>query len=68
MADESMASSVAEHPMNLNLQPVKGEGEFPGLGEGDDDTKLVTIQLNAEADGTASPLRIGVVYSGQGHI
>lgn len=68
MADESLQSSVAEHPMNLNLQPVKGDGDTPALGEGDDDSKLVKVTLAGEADGAAVPIRIGVVYEGHGHI
>ncbi len=68
MADESSASSVAEHPMNLNLQPLGAEGSVPAIGEGTEDSKVLNVELNAEAAGATVPLRFGLVFEGKGHI
>jgi hypothetical protein len=67
MVDESIASAVAQHPMNLSLQPLREPAaEYPSLADGVEKTKVLEIEIATQE--AEAPLRLGLVYEGVGKI
>lgn len=72
LSDASATLNAAEHPANLNLQPVREEGkQFPRLATHDrDEHELLYFRLPGIVKGQKKPvmLRVGLVYEGMGEI
>ncbi len=72
LSDAAAVVNAAEHPSNLNLQPVREEGQqFPRLVTHEsDDHELIYLRLPGAAKGRKKPvmLTFGLVYEGMGEI
>jgi hypothetical protein len=71
VVEASSKVNAAEHPSNLNLQPLEeATGEFPRLAEhSDGDHKVLCVVLPAKtADGKPSELKFALVYEGTGQL
>lgn len=69
VAKASQKDTAGKHPSSLNLQSVsRGEGDFPKLGEGEWNSKLLQVKLPGKVDdGSDAALVFGLVYQGKGH-
>jgi hypothetical protein len=72
LAEASAIVNAAEHPSNLNLQPVtEAGGEFPRLASHrDGDHKVICLRLPAKVKGANDQLTLtfALVYEGMGQI
>ena len=72
LMDHSATVNAAEHPSNLNLQPVRRAPEtYPSLGEhhrGDHKVLFIRIPAKVQGQDKAFTVTFAVVYEGAGEI